>query len=159
MNKNLAFRIWFYFRIGWTTYFALFFAGVNTATITYFLAIERVPFLLIIFPTFFHYIILVSSVLLPFLILVGWTHYRKSAAYSSEAAVMTENNPYMYKIPPGWNREVLFPILLKMTKFMITSSNNEKFDDKNIEELDELQKKLDTLLKGGKVGKSGKMEK
>ena len=44
---------------------------------------------------------------------------------------------------------------------MIKSSNNEKFDDKNLEELNEIQKKIDILMKGGKVGSvpSGRNEK
>ncbi len=159
MKEHFGFRIWFYFRIGWSTYFALLFSGINTATVTYYLAIEKVPFLVALFPSFLHYIVLALSIILPVLVLVGWFHYRKTAAYASEAEVNTENNPYMYRIPPGWNIEVLFPILLNMTKFMIKSSNDEKLDDKNIQELDELEKKLDGLLKGGKLDKSGKIEK
>ena len=54
MGKNLGFRAWFYFRNGWSMYFAFMFAAINTLTVTYFLAIERVPFLTTIFPSFIH---------------------------------------------------------------------------------------------------------
>ena len=37
---------------------------------------------------------------------------------------------------------------------MIKSNNNEKLDDKSIEESIEINKKLDILIKGGKVGKN-----
>ncbi len=158
MRTNFGFRVWFYFRVGWSTYFALLFAGINTATVTYFLAIEKVPFLESIFPTFLHYVIISIIIILPLLVAVGWFHYRRSAAYGSEAEVQLENNPYMYKIPPGWHTEALFPTLLKMTEYMIKSNNNEKLDSKSIEEISELQKKLDLLIKGGKVGPSNFQE-
>jgi hypothetical protein len=151
MRENTQFRLWFYFRMGWSTYFAFIFAAINTLVVTYFLAIEKVPMLTDIFPSFLHYVFTLSIILIPVLVLIGWLHYRKTAAYGSEAEVQVETNPYIYKLPPGWNQEALFPTLLKMTEFMIKFSNNEKFDDKNIEELNELQKKLDFLIKGGKV--------
>ena len=52
MKRNLAFRAWYYFRMGWSTYFAFIFAAINTLTVTYFLAIDNYPFLQEIFPTF-----------------------------------------------------------------------------------------------------------
>jgi hypothetical protein len=151
MRENTQFRLWFYFRMGWSTYFAFIFAAINTLVVTYFLAIEKIPILTEIFPSFLHYVLTLSIALIPLLVLIGWLHYRKTAAYGSEAEIQVETNPYIYKLPPGWNKEALFPTLLKMTEFMIKFSNNEKFDDKNIEELNELQKKLDFLIKGGKV--------
>ena len=154
MKENFGFRIWFYFRVGWSTYFALFFAGINTATVTYFLAIEKIPVLVTIFPSFFHYIAISVLIILPLLVTVGWFHYRRTAAYGSEAEVQLEQNPYMYKLPLGWHKDALFPVLLKMTEFMIKSSNNEKLDQKTISELEDLQEKLDDLVKGGKVGKN-----
>ncbi len=154
MRKNFGFRVWFYFRVGWSTYFALLFAGINTATVTYFLAIEKVPFLESIFPTFLHYIAISIIVILPLLVAVGWFHYRRSAAYGSEAEVQLENNPYMYKLPLGWHKDAMFPVLLKMTEFMIKSNKNEKLDQKALSELEDLQQILDNLVKGGKVGKN-----
>ena len=153
MKENFGFRLWFYFRVGWTTYFGLLFAGINTATVTYFLAIDKIPFLEFIFPTFFHYVVILASMIIPVLVLIGWGHYRRTAAYGSEAEVALESNPYMYKLPLGWNKEALFPTLLKMTEFMIKSNNQEKLDDKSIEEIKELQKKIDFLVKGGSFKK------
>lgn len=153
MKENFGFRIWFYFRVGWSTYFALLFAGINTATVTYYLAIEKIPSLQIIFPSFLHYVALSLIIILPLLVMIGWFHYRRTAAYGSEAEVQIENNPYMYKLPLGWHTEALFPTLLKMTEFMIKSNNKEKLDDKSIEEITELQKKIDFLVKGGSLKK------
>ncbi len=153
MRENFGFRVWYYFRVGWSTYFALLFAGINTATVTYFLAIEKVPILESIFPTFLHYVGISMIIILPLLVSVGWFHYRRSAAYGSEAEVQLENNPYMYKLPLGWHKDIWFPTMLKMTEFMIKSSNNEKLDDQSISEIKELQEKIDFLIKGGKLEK------
>ena len=152
MKENFGYRIWFYFRVGWSTYFALLFAGINTATVTYYLAIEKIPSLESIFPSFLHYVALSLVIILPTLVLVGWFHYRKTAAYGSEAEVQIQNNPYMYKIPPGWHTEALFPTLLKMTEYMIKSNNNEKLDDKTIDDIKEIQKKINLLLEGERIG-------
>jgi hypothetical protein len=152
MKENFGYRIWFYFRVGWSTYFALLFAGINTATVTYYLAIEKIPSLESIFPSFLHYVALSLVIILPTLVLVGWFHYRKTAAYGSEAEVQIQNNPYMYKIPPGWHTEALFPTLLKMTEYMIKSNNNEKLDDKTIDDIKAIQKKINLLLEGERIG-------
>ena len=154
MKENFGYRLWFYFRVGWSTYFALLFAGINTATVTYYLAIEKVPSLEAFFPSFLHYVAISFVIILPLLVAVGWIHYRRTAAYGSEAEVQIENNPYMRKLPPGWHTEAFFPTLLKMTEFMIKSSNNEKLDEKSISEIKELQEKLDHLIKGGNIGKT-----
>ena len=158
MRASFGFRLWSYFRVGWSTYFGLVFAGINTATVTYYLAIEKVPELASIFPSFAHYVVIATSIVVPLLVLVGWIHYRRTAAYGADAEIQLENNPYMYKIPPGWHTEALFPTLLKMTEYMIKSNSNEKLDSKSIEEISELQKKLDLLIKGGRVEPSNFQE-
>ena len=154
MRANLGYRVWSYFRVGWATYFGLIFAGINTATVTYYLAIEKVPDLKSIFPSFAHYVLITASLIVPLLVLVGWIHYRRTAAYGADAEIQLENNPYMYKLPLGWHKDALFPTLLKMTEFMIKSSNNEKLDSKTISEIKDLQQKLDHLIKGGDIGKN-----
>ena len=66
-NKNLGFRSWYYFRMGWSTYFAFIFAAINTLTVTYYLAIERVPVLVTIFPNFVQYVLIISCIGIPLL--------------------------------------------------------------------------------------------
>ena len=62
MKKNIGFRGWYYFRTGWSVYLAFIFAAINTLTVTYFLVIENYPILKEIFPSFLHYIVIVSMV-------------------------------------------------------------------------------------------------
>lgn len=153
MLRNLPFRGWFYFRQGWGTYFAFILAAVNTLTVTYYLAIEKAPILQEIFPSFIFYIIFTVSIGIPLLISVGYIHYKKTPSYTSEADITVESYPYYYKLTPGFDREVVFPLWMMMTKMMKTMSSGEKFTDDELKEIDELQKKLDVLLKGGMVGK------
>ena len=152
MRKNLGFRSWFYFRMGWSTYFAFIFAAINTMVLTYYLAIERAPFLKEIFPSFISYVVVLASIGIPLFIFIGWIHYRKTPAYGSEAEIQVESNPYHYKAMPGWQKEVMFPILLKLTDYMIRTSQNEKFTEKEIQEMKNLHEKMDSLIKGGSVG-------
>jgi hypothetical protein len=64
-HTNKGFRGWFYFRQGWSMYFAFIFAAINTLTVTYYLAIDNYPFLKELFPTFIHYIIIVVTIGVP----------------------------------------------------------------------------------------------
>ena len=77
MKQNLGFRAWYYFRMGWSTYFAFVFAAINTLTVTYFLAIESYPVLKEIFPTFIHYVIILAAVGIPILTSIGYVHFKK----------------------------------------------------------------------------------
>ena len=153
MGKNLGFRAWLYFRQGYGTYFAFILATINTMVVTYYLAIERAPFLKEIFPTFLYYLAVVSTIGIPLLVFVGYIHFKRTAAYSAELDIQYESNPYLYKVPPGFNKEVLFPLYLMISKMMIRWSKNEKLTDVEINEIIELQKKIDVLLKGGYIGK------
>ena len=138
--------------MGWSTYFAFVLAAVNTLTVTYYLAIEKAPFLQEIFPSFLIYILFTVSIGIPLLIGIGYIHYKKSPSFTSEADITVESYPYYYKLTPGFDREVVFPLYMMMTKMMKTISSGGKFTDDELKEIDVLQDKIDLLLKGGMVG-------
>ena len=140
MGKNLGFRGWFYFRIGWSTYFAFIFAAINTLTVTYYLAIENYPFLKEIFPSFEQYLLIIVSIGIPILILTGYSHYKKTKAFRSEVDIWIESNPYQAR----WlvNSEMTLQLNLKLTQFIIRLSNGEKLSSEELKELIELQKKF-----------------
>ena len=94
MGKNPGFRAWFYFRQGWSTYFAFIFAAINTLTVTYFLAIENYPFLQGFFPSFLHYVVITSCIGIPLLVLIGYAHFKRTPSFRAEADVYIESNPY-----------------------------------------------------------------
>ena len=133
-------------------------AAINVLTVTYFLAIENYPVLQAIFPTFGHYIAIVVGTGVPLLVLVGYFHYKRSQAYAAEADINIEANPYWYKIPPGWNKEVVFPLYLNMINLMLKMSKNEKLTPDEIEKMSNLQKSLSNLIDGGYVGKPFRMK-
>ncbi len=153
MKRNLGFRAWFYFRQGWSTYFAFLLAALNTMVVTYYLAIEKAPFLQIIFPSFFTYIAVWIGVGLPLLIVIGYIHFKRSAAYASEADISTEANPYVYKLQPGHAQLVVFPMYLILTNLLVKLSKNEKLTEDELSQMEEIQKNLKILIDGGSIGK------
>ena len=140
MEKNLGFRGWFYFRTGWATYFAFIVAAVNALTVTFFLAIDEYPSLGIIFPTFFHYVVIVSGIGVPLLIIVGYVHYKKSKSFRAEQDVLIETSPHFRRILQ--NTEVLLPSYLKIIELVIKLSENKKLTDNELTEVSKLQKQL-----------------
>ena len=145
MEKNLTFRGWFYFRTGWATYFAFIVAAVNALTVTFFLAIEKYPTLNMIFPTFFHYVVIVVGIGVPLLILVGYVHYKRSKSFRAEQDILIETSPHIRRILQ--NTEVLLPSYLQITELIIKLSDNKKLTDKELEEVSRLQKLLNAHIK------------
>ena len=137
MKNSPSFRGWFYFRMGWATYFAFVFAAINTLTVTYFLAIERYPFLTTIFPTFIQYVIIVTAIGVPLLILIGYIHYKRTTAFKSETDVMVESNPYQRRNIV--NITILVELTMKLNEMMFKMAKNEKLTSKEIEEIEKLQ--------------------
>jgi len=127
-------------------------------TVTYFLAVENYPVLDTLFPTFLHYVFIAVVIGVPMLVLVGYIHYKRSAAFSAEADINVEAYPYWYKLPPGWNKEVVFPLYLQMINLMIKISKNEKLSTDETKEMSDIQKSLSSLIKGGYVGKPARMK-
>jgi len=151
MGKIRPFRLWFYFRTGYQLYFAFIFAALNTLVVTYFLAIERAPFLKEIFPTFVHYAIVLVVIGIPILIMTGFIHYKRIPAYKSEQEVAVESNPYVYKLSPGHQRKVSWPWQLMLSKILLKIANNEKLSEDDIKQMVELQKQMENLIDGGYV--------
>ncbi len=149
MKRNLAFRAWYYFRNGWSTYFAFIFAAINTLTVTYYLAVERYPLLNSLFPTFAHYVVIISVIAIPTLVLIGYVHFKRSSAYRSEADISMEVNPYFRRILI--NTELMIPLHLKLTELLVKLSKNEKLDESQLEEITKLQSELKnhSILKDG----------
>ena len=140
MTKHVGFRGWFYFRQGWSVYFAFIFAAINTLTVTYFLAIENYSFLKEVFPSFIHYVILVSVNGIPCLVFIGYAHYKRTPSFKAEADIQVEANPHFRRILQ--NTEVLLPSCVKLTELMIKLSENKKLTDKELEEVSKLQNQL-----------------
>lgn len=144
MDNRLAFRGWFYFRQGWSMYFAFIMAAINTLTVTYFLAIERYPDLKAIFPTFPQYIIIIMGIGIPLLVLIGYLHFKKSPAFRSETSIHIESNPFMRRLVV--NTEIILDINMKLSNLIFKMSENKKLTKEELEELINLQKEYKKFL-------------
>ena len=140
MRDNLGFRGWFYFRQGWSVYFAFIFAAINTLTVTYFLAIENYPVLKEVFPSFIHYIVIVVLVGIPLLVLIGYAHYKRTASFKAEADIHIEANPHMRRILI--NTEFMLSMSLQLSELSMRLMNNEKLTGNEMDRLKQLQKEF-----------------
>ena len=142
MNENVGFRSWYYFRMGWATYFAFIFAAINTLTVTYFLAIERYPVLTGIFPNFLQYVVIVSAVGVPLLVVIGYIHYKRTVAFKSEIDVIMESNPYQRRNIV--NITLILQSIIQTNQLLLKLSKNEKLSET---EIGEINSKIDEISK------------
>ena len=145
MSKNTGFRGWFYFRQGWSNYFTFLMAATNTLTVTYFLAIERYPLLVAIFPNFIQYVLIIATIGIPLLVIVGYAHWKRTAARKAEVDIFYETNPYIVRVLV--NTEMVVQMNLKLSQHVVKLQQGQKLSDKEINELSELQGKLSEFTK------------
>ena len=145
MKRSLGFRGCYYFRQGYGTYFAFFLASINALTITYFLAIENYPSLQKIFPTFEIYVITIVVIGVPLLMIVGYVHYKRTAAYKSETSILFESNPYSLRNIV--NNQINLQINLELLKMLSKLLSNEKLTELELKEIKDLEKKLNEFTK------------
>ena len=144
MNKNLGFRGWFYFRQGWSTYFAFIFAAINTMVVTYYLAIENIPTLKEIFPTFYQYLFISSIVGIPILVFVGYIHFKKTQAFRTESDIAFESNPFMLRTLT--NTEILVKLNLQLIDSFLKQSKHETISEDTLNELEKTKKELEKFV-------------
>ena len=140
MVKNTVFRSWYYFRMGYSSYFAFIFAAINMLTVTYFLAIDNYPILKEVFPTFAIYTMVAVGIGIPLLMSIGYFHFKRTPSYRSEAAINMESNPFVRRtlINSELTLEInrgLFALLLKMQK-------GEKINDETLEQMQKTQAEI-----------------
>ena len=152
MKASLPFRAWYYFRMGYSVYLSFIMAVINVMVTVYYLAISNIPELKSVFPDFTTWAITVLFIGAPLGVAIGWIHLKRSPAYRSELDVSVEANPYYYKLPPGFWKEALVPVMLETMKLNIKLLNKETLTENEKKDLEALQKKLEILIEGGRVG-------
>ena len=140
VKESIGFRSWYYFRTGWSTYFAFILAAINTLTVTYFLAIYNYPVLNIIFPSFEFYILIITSIGVPLLIFIGYLHFKRTQAFKSEIDVLIESNPYQRRNTV--NAEINLRLNLKILAMMLKISRKESFSESEIQEIEKLSDEI-----------------
>ena len=143
VKESIGFRSWYYFRTGWSTYFAFILAAINTLTVTYFLAIDNYPVLKAVFPSFEQYIVIIVSIGIPLLVLIGFVHFKRTQAFKSEVDVLIESNPYQRRNTV--NGEVNLRLNLKILAMMLKISKKESFSESEIQEIGELSDEIKNL--------------
>ena len=144
-KANSGFRSWYYFRTGWSTYFAFILAAINTLTVTYFLAIENYPSLKTVFPSFEQYIIIIVSIGIPLLVTVGYTHFKRTHAFKSEVDVLIESNPYQKRNTV--NGEINLRLNLQLVSMLLKLSKKENLSEEDTQEITKFHNEILTLSK------------
>ena len=139
MNKKIGFRFWYYFRQGWATYFAFILAAINTLTVTYYLAIENLPMLKEIFPSFLSYLLTAVIVGVPLLTMLGYYHFKKGT-FKAEADITTEQNPHFNRLLR--NTEAFIPVYLEMIELLVKLTKSEKLSDDEIKRIETVKENL-----------------
>jgi len=140
MRQNVGFRGWFYFRQGWSNYLTFFMGAINTLTITYFLAIERYPVLIAIFPNYLQYVLIACSIGVPTIVLVGYAHWKKTAARKAEVDIFYEVNPYFVRVLV--NTEMMLEMNLKLNERLLKIQAGKKLSEEESKELSKLLEKI-----------------
>ena len=144
VKKRTPFRAWFLFRQGWSLYFAFILAGINTLTVTYFLAVEKYPILVDLFPTFSHYVLVWVVIGIPLLTFVGYVHYRRSPAYTAEVGLTWTSNPYQAR--NLINGELSLKMNQAVLKILVKLFQNEKFEPQDYNEILRVKKEVEKLI-------------
>jgi hypothetical protein len=85
------------FQVGYGTYVAFPLGFVSTMIVIYVLALKDVSQVHDYFPHLYIFGIIALLVIGPVSIYGGLSHLKRTGAYSAEASVLTESNPYVYK--------------------------------------------------------------
>src|SRR5215467_9434990 len=127
MNLNrLLFRAWFYFRTGYGTYISLPVGIASNLVVLYALAIVGNKYLHPIFPSLTFFAVISIIVFFPVGAILGLYHMKRTPAFAADASVQTESNPYVYKIIPGKEQEVLYPLLALIGRGLVKVLDNQK---------------------------------
>jgi len=91
--SSLFWRIVSYFRLGYSYYIAFILTVSNFMMISYYLVMERIPFLKQVFPHFAYFIAILACFIIPLGIALGYLHARKTGAMAADGYVSTRANP------------------------------------------------------------------
>ena len=151
MRQNLGFRSWFYFRTGWSMYFAFILSAINTLTVTYYLAVEKVPALVEIFPSFLHYVVIFVGIGFPILVATGYAHFKRTSARKAEVDISVETNPYMIRTLV--NSEYILKLNLTLSNLLLKSQTNEKLSEVEVKEIENINAELKSFMEDRNVSK------
>jgi hypothetical protein len=132
----------------YAAYIGLFIAISNWITIQYRLLLENIP----IFNTLFSNILvflIVATIIFTVVSILGGHYIHRKRQFRLEQAVAIEENPYLYKSPPGKERELMIPMAIMQLEAVeaILKSNNILTEEKK-KQLDSFREQLMRLSQG-----------
>ena len=130
--------------MGWSTYFTFIFAAINTLTVTYFLAIDNYPILSTIFPSFEIYVLIITSIGIPLLIFIGYSHYKKTKAFRSEVDVLLETNPVLRR--NAVNTDIILRLNTNLIDLIVKLSKN-TISEEELKNIEKIRKEIIELVK------------
>ena len=147
---SIAYRSWYYFRIGYGTYltFPLGYIGFLALIYSYFVLPLNLN-LGILTSNVVIFEIAVARGMTPAGIILGYLHLKQTKAWTSEIEVSVEANPYNYKVTPGKEREAYAPItLLTLQLVRKIAEKDNILTSEEKQQLEVLESKMNTLLQG-----------
>lgn len=97
IDKRRLYRIWFYFRRGYTQYITYIVGLANFLTIQYYLLLASIPAIKHIFPDIITFSIVAVLAIFIISTSIGYID-RKKGILKEEVSIQTEENPYIEKI-------------------------------------------------------------
>jgi hypothetical protein len=159
--SRLVYRAWFYFRQGYATYLAFLIGFVSNIIVIYSLGIKPViesggtlgSIAQTLFPHLTNFVVIAAVIISPVCIYLGLLHMKRTGAFSADASVSMESNPYAYKLVPGKEQEAWFPLVVLTAKWLarILDQQNAMTSEEK-KEFEEVISKANILLKGQPVG-------
>ncbi len=150
---KLLFRAWFYFRQGYNVYLAFLIGFASNIVVLYRLGVTDNKFLAPIFPSLTVFTVVGLVIAVPVGIFAGLYHMKRTGAFAADASVSLEANPYVYRVVPGKEKEVLLPLMILTARGLARLMDQLKtMTPEERSEFEDVLAKADTLLKGQAVG-------
>lgn len=162
---KLLYRAWFYFRIGYSTYIAFPIGFISNVIVIYALAIRDNTYWGTCATCGHHFpalpgigaggtfALIAIAIAIPISVGVGLFHMKRTGAFAADASVSLESNPYVYKLVPGKEQEVVLPLMVATAKGVVSVMERQNtLTDADRLEFQDLLRKADILLAGQPVG-------
>lgn len=116
--------------MGFATYAVFPLSFFSNVSVIYYLMVSHIPVLQSLFPSFLIFSFFGFATIASLSIFFGRIHY-KSKIFQKDNQVNTEQNPYIYKTPPGINQHLSIPtniLLLKSLRKLADERDQAYFD-------------------------------
>ena len=79
------------------------------------------------------------------LLLIGYSHFKRTEGFKAEADVSMESNPHMKRILT--NSEKILELNFQITELLLKIGNKGKIEDEEMKNIENLQKELREYIK------------